>query len=454
MCYCSKRKGQLKGHRLDRFLTYGRKDRNEGNKGELYKLKVNRVEQHLIKKNNIFYSLIDELCFKSKNVYNYGNYIIRQEFIKTSKEKEEGTRENANWIRHNELAKICKTSDCYKELGSRASQAILRKLDKNWKSFFSSIKDYNKNPSKFVSKPKMPKYLDTEKGRCELIQNNQQFKIKENYIYFSWSPLKVMNNIFKTKIPIDAKLMQIRFVPKNENYVMEVVYEIEIPEIVSKNKRIASIDLGINNLLTITTNCGIEPIVINGKPLKSINQYYNKEKAKIQTHLKTRYNKDWSNKIQKLTIKRNNKVKDYIHKTTATIINFCIENKIDTLVCGYNSGWKQESNMGKRNNQKFINIPHATIIQQLTYKCENTGIIFKTTEEAYTSGTSFLDGEEPVEKNYNKDRRVHRGLFVSNEGININADVNGSYQIMKKVFPEAIKHTTHIGLHPTIINLT
>lgn len=416
-------------------------------------MNTNRVERHIITKHNAFYTLIDKYCLKSKKVYNYGNYIIRQEFIKTSEEKEKGTREYANWIRFNELAKICKNADCYKELGARTSQGILRQLDSNWKSFFASIKDYNTNSSKYLGRPKMPQYLDKEKGRCILIQNNQQFKIKKGYIFFSWKPLKIMNNTFKTKIPNEAKLMQMRFVPKGKDYVMEVVYQIEVPEIKKESKRIASIDLGINNLLTVTTNCGIQPIIINGKPLKSINQYYNKEMAKMNSQLKTRHNKDWSIRLQQLTTKRNNKVKDYIHKTTATIINFCVENNIDTLVCGYNSGWKQKSNIGKRNNQKFVCIPYADIIHQLTYKCENVGVIFKTTEESYTSGTSFLDNEEPIETNYNKDRRIHRGLFISNDGTKINADVNGSYQIMKKVFPDAIKDTTNVGLHPTIQNL-
>ena len=232
------------------------------------KLKVSRVEKHRIKKNNEFFPIVDELCWKSKNVYNYGNYIIRQEFINSSKEKEQGLRENANWIRYNELYHLVKDSDAYRDLKSSASQTTLRKLDKAWKSFFKSIKDYGKNPDKYSGRPKMPSYLPKESGRYECGLNNQCFKIKNGYVSFGWKSMSMMNNTFKTHIPEDAKLIQLRFVPKSDEYIMEVVYEIEVPEIIDKeSNRIASIDLGINNLMTITTNCGIEPLVINGKPL-------------------------------------------------------------------------------------------------------------------------------------------------------------------------------------------
>lgn len=418
--------------------------------------RVNRVEQHRIKQNSIFYKTIDNLCWNSKNMYNYGNYIIRQEFIKTSKEKDEGLREVANWIRYNQLFQLCKNSEPYKALGNNVGQATLKKLDRNWKGFFASIKDYSKNSSKYSGLPQMPKYLNKDSGRYECGLDNNKFKIKDGYIFFCWKPLKIMNNIFITHISEENKLIQLRFVPKNGEYVMEVVYEIEVsdlPENIVSNK-IAAIDLGIDNLMTVTTNCGIQPFVINGRPLKSINQYYNKKLSEMRSVLKQERNQDWSNEMQRFTIKRNNKVNDYIHKSTRKVVNFCKDNDIDTLVCGYNSGWKSESNMGKATNQKFVNIPHSSIIQQLTYKCENEGILFKTVEESYTSGTSFLDGELPIEDNYNKSRRVHRGLFMTEGGREINADVNGSYQIMKKAFPNAFADgIVGVGLHPSIVNL-
>lgn len=417
-------------------------------------MKVNRVEQHRIKKSHKFFSIIDDLCWKSKNMYNYGNYIVRQEFVKTSKEKEEGLRETAIWIQYNKLFDMVKDSEPYKELGSNVGQATLRKLDKAWKSFFNATKDYSKNPSKYLGMPHMPKYLPKEKGRYECDLDNNKFKVIDGYIYFCWKPLKIMNDTFMTNIPEGTKLFQIRFVPKNGEYIMEVVYQIDVPDIEEKAERIASIDLGVDNLITITTNCGVAPLVINGKPLKSINQYYNKKISEMRAELKKRHNTDWSKEMQRFATKRNNKVDDYIQKATKMVIDFCKENNIDTLVCGYNSGWKQESDMCKRVNQKFVDIPHANIIWRLSYKCETAGILFKTTEESFTSGTSFLDGEEPIRENYNKSRRAYRGLFVSNNGTKINADVNGSYQITKKVFPNAFSNgIVGVGLHPTVVKI-
>ena len=417
-------------------------------------MKTNRVEQHRIKKSHKFFNIIDDLCLKSKNMYNYGNYIIRQEFIKTSKEKEQGLRESANWIRYNTLFSMVKDSEPYKDLGSNVGQATLRKLDNNWSSFFESTKDYMNNPTKYLGRPKMPGYLQKENGRYQCGLDNNKFKVIDGYVYFCWKPLKVMNNTFITNIPEGTKLIQLRFVPKNGEYIMEVVYQIDVPDIKDNSERIASIDLGVDNLMTITSNCGVKPLVINGKPLKSINQYYNKKISEMRSDLKKRHNSDWSKEMQRFTIKRNNKVDDYIQKATKMVIDFCKENNIDTLVCGYNSGWKQESDMNKKTNQKFISIPHESIVYRLRYKCENEGIIFKTPEESFTSGTSFLDGEEPIKENYDKSRRVYRGLFVSNNGTKINADVNGSYQITKKAFPNAFSNgIVGVGLHPTVVNI-
>lgn len=236
---------------------------------------------------------------------------------------------------------------------------------------------------------------------------------------------------------------------------MEVVYEIDVSDtenIISE--RIAAIDLGVDNLMTITTNCGVNPIVINGKPLKSFNQYYNKKISEMRSNLKLRNDNDWSNEMQRFTTKRNNKVNDYIQKATKMVIDFCKNNNIDTLVCGYNSGWKQETNMGKSVNQKFVSIPYLSIIQRLEYKCENARIKFIKTDESYTSGTSFLDDEKPIKNNYDKSRRVYRGLFQSNKGEYINADVNGSYQIMKKVFPNIFMNgIVGAGSHPVVVNI-
>jgi len=404
-------------------------------------VKVNRVEQHLIKKSDGIYKIIDDLCFKSKNVYNYANYIVRQEFIK-----------NNRWIRYNELANIIKDSEPYRDLGSNVGQQTLRLLDKNWKSYFKSIKDWNKNKNKYLGRPKLPKYKDKEKGRNILVIDNIKCSIRDGYLRFSWKPLKPLNNKFRTNAT--GKLMQVRFIPKNKSYVMEIVYEIDIPEPKEESNRIIGIDIGVDNLATVANNVGLNPFIINGRPLKSINQYYNKKKAQIQSELKKKNNKDWSNKLQKLTDKRNNKISDYIHKASKHIIDWCMQNQIDTIVIGRNKNWKQESVMSKKVNQNFVEIPHGLFIEKIKYKAENKGIKVIETEESYTSSTSFLDGEEPCEENKNKKRRIHRGLFKSNKGVMINADLNGAYQIIKKVFPNAFSDGIEgVGLHPVRVNL-
>lgn len=409
-------------------------------KKEVLIIKVNRVEQHLIKNTNNNYKLIDELCYKSKNVYNYANYIIRQEFIS-----------NNNWIRFYDLCKIVKDSEPYKDMGSNVGQQTLRILDQNWKSFFASIKDWNKNKDKYLGRPKLPNYLDKD-GRFALSITNNKVKIVDGYLRFSWKPLQPLNDTYRTNVV--GKLMQVRFIPKNNQYVMEIVYEIEVPEQPIESNRIVGIDIGIDNLATVSNNIKEQPFIINGRPLKSMNQYYNKEKAEIQSELKLKHDKNWSNRLQQLTDKRNNKIDDYIHKSSKKIIDWCVEHEIDTIVIGKNKNWKQEVNIGKKNNQNFTQIPMAEFINKLKYKAENVGIKVIETEESYTSGTSFLDYESPTKDNYNKSRRITRGLFKSNGGELINADLNGAYQIIKKVFPDAFADGIEgVGLHPVRINI-
>ena len=411
-----------------------------------------RTQQIIITKNNKYWKQIDDLSFAVKNLYNAANYIVRQEFIKTSKEKDQGARDVAHYINFYELDPMMQSLNEYRVVGSKIAQQTLRMLDRNWKSFFSAIKNLNKNKDNYLGKPNMPKYLDKYNGRYPICLVSQNVKNKDGYLYFSLKSLKNMNNIFRTIRP--EKIQALRIVPSLPNYIVEILYKIEVSESIVISNRIASIDLGVNNLLTVVNNCQEECFAINGKPLKSMNQYYNKVKAKKQSSLMIKNNKHHSKAINNLTIKRNNKVKDYIHKASKYVIDWCVSHNIDTLVCGYNKGWKQKADMGKINNQNFINIPYNTLIRQLAYKCEDKGIKFIEIEEEYTSGTSFLDNEEPIKENYDKSRRKNRGLFISNEGVEINADVNGAYQIMKKVFPNAFANGIEgVGLHPIIINI-
>ena len=400
------------------------------------KAKVQRCEQHNIRYGTDFYKFVDEMCFKSKNLYNYANYIIRQEFIN-----------NGNWIKYNQLFQLVKESEPYKDIGNNTGQGTLRVLDKNWKAFFKAIKDWKKNPSKYLGRPKIPKYKDKD-GRFLLSLDSNKVKLKDGYIYFAWKPFKPYNNMFKTNA--QERILQCRFIPRCGKYVMEIVYEIEVPDVSETSDRVAAIDIGVDNFITMVNNIGKNPIAVKGGVIKSINQFYNKQKANIQSELKKVNGKDWSKKLQKLTDKRFEMIKYQMHCISKYVVDWCVLYGIDTLIVGHNDEWKQK----KQGMQNFTYIPYELFIQMLAYKCENNGIKFVENEEAYTSGTSFLDNEDPVKENYNKERRVHRGLFIADCGKKINADVNGAYQILKKVIPEAFsKGIEGAGSHPTIINL-
>ena len=400
------------------------------------KAKVQRCEQHNIKYGTDFYKFVDEMCFKSKNLYNYANYIIRQEFIN-----------NGNWIKYNQLFQLVKESEPYKDIGNNTGQGTLRILDKNWKAFFKAIKDWKKNPSKYLGRPKIPKYKDKD-GRFLVSLDSNKVKLKDGYVYFAWKPFKPYNNMFKTNA--QERILQCRFIPRCGKYVMEIVYEIEVPDISETSDRVAAIDIGVDNFITMVNNIGENPIAVKGGVIKSINQFYNKQKANIQSELKKVNGKDWSKKLQKLTDKRYEMIKYQMHCISKYVVDWCVLYGIDTLIVGHNDEWKQK----KQGMQNFTYIPYGLFIQMLAYKCENNGIKFVENEEAYTSGTSFLDNEDPVKENYNKERRVHRGLFIADCGKKINADVNGAYQILKKVIPDAFsKGIEGAGSHPTIINL-
>lgn len=338
-------------------------------------MKAIRCEQHIIKTCSDFGKFIDDYCYKSKNLYNYANYIVRQEFIN-----------NGEWLRYNTVRHMTKDSEPYKNIGSNTGQETLRILDKNWKSFFASIKDWKEHPQKYLGRPKLPKYLNKD-GRFVLGLDSNKVKLKDGYVYFAWKPFKRFNNMFKTNIK--TRIIQCRFVPRGGCYVMELIYEIDVPKCVSESDRIASIDLGVDNFVTMVNNIGIQPIVVKGGVIKSVNQYYNKKKAEMQSELMRTNRKHWSKALQKLTDKRYEKIKYHMHCVSKYVVDWCVMHGIDTLVVGYNEKWKQKT----KYMQNFAYIPYKMFVDMLEYKCENNGIRFIKCEESYTSGTSFLDGE-------------------------------------------------------------
>lgn len=408
---------------------------------------IQRVEKHIIKKSDSCYNMFCEFTHQSKNLYNHANYLVRKEFT-----------ENNRWLRYQDLDKILKKDIDYPDYRNmptaQAAQQTLRLVDQNWRAFFSLIKNWSKNKDKYSGRPKLPKYKP-KNGRMVLIITNQRIKLKDGILHlpkafngFTIKPKCVTLNNFE-------KINQIRIVPRNQIICVEIVYSVSINDnMLPDNGRYMSIDLGLDNLATIITNTGLQPVLVNGKGLKSINQYYNKQKAYYQSIAKSMNDKFYTNRLYRLTQKRNFKIEDALHKISKFIVDTAVANQITTIVIGNNKKWKQSISLGRKTNQNFVNIPHRKLIEKLMYKARTQGVNVILTEESYTSGTSFLDKEQPNKEFYNNRRRAHRGLFISNNNKSINADVNAAYQIMKKVFPNEFSDGIEgVVLHPVRVDI-
>ena len=400
---------------------------------------MNLTETHQIRPNHKLYSICDELCFKSKNLYNAALFEFRQSFF----DKELDT---LTWQNINRIFNQSNQFD-YRELPSKVSNTVLKKLGNNISSFWSLVKksDYDK-------KVRLPKYLHKTDGRFIVEFNKQTFSNKRD----ENNNLIICKSSLDLRIPTKVeKPQQVRIIPKSGCYVIEVVYEVEENRL-KKNQRVAAIDLGLNNLATVVTNDGDNPILISGRKIKSINQYYNKMTSKKNSLLP--YNVFTSKSLDRLWLKRNNKISYEIHKVTKFLANYFDERDVSKVIIGNNNGWKNGINLGKRNNQNFVNIPYTKFINQLTYKCQLLGITVIVREESYTSKASFLDYDEiPNYKEGAKykfsGKRIKRGLYRSTTR-KINADVNGAYNIMVKENPNyIIVKREQLGFNPTLIKL-
>ena len=373
------------------------------------------VEQQIIKSNHLHFNELRELMGASKSLYNMALYNVRQHYF----ESKNDDSVKYKFLSYVENWKKLKETDAFKTLDSHSAQEIIKLVDKGFKSFFTLI--CKKKQGDYQERINIPHYKK-EDEYCPLIF--PQFpKIKDGIIKVPKSKMTFMTKVENVK--------QFRFVHKGNHIILEVLYEVEKPALLEDNGRYAAIDLGIDNLCSVVSNC-CNSFIINGKPVKSINQYYNKKKAKLQRRLKKCQNHNKSKRINKLTEKRNRKVKDYFHKASRYIVNQLVSNQINTLIVGYNKGWKQEVNIGKRNNQKFVGIPFNTLLNMLHYKCNLVGISMIITEESYTSKCSFIDNEEIKKKEVYDGKRTKRGLYKSKYGRLINADINSSYNIMRK----------------------
>ena len=384
------------------------------------------VEQHVISPNDSRYHIIDAACFASKNLYNAANYLVRQSFL------HEGVYLGYATVYHQ-----IKMHEAYLALPAKVANDVLRLLDKNWKSFFKAIKAWKADPSAFVGRPSLPKYKDKQKGRNILIYDIQAVSkkgLKKGLIQPSRLHIEI-----STK---QTDVAQVRIVPRKGFYVVEVVYDREETPSNVDPALLAAADIGVNTLVALTSNKrGFIPQIVNGRPIKSINQYYNKQRAHRQKKLSK--NKQSSSHLERMTINRTRRIDHYLHTASKRVIALLVAEGIGTLIIGKNPLWKQDPSMRKKDAQHFVQLPHARLIEMLCYKARLVGIQVILHEESYTSKASFLDLDpiptygkvenEPVFSG----KRVKRGLYKAANGRKINADVNGSYNIMRKASPNA-----------------
>ncbi|MEM7591439.1 MAG: transposase [Cyanobacteria bacterium P01_A01_bin.83] len=388
---------------------------------------MKQVERHIVKRSNPIWQQIDRLCFLSKNLYNYANYQLRQKFIWEK-----------IYLGYNKLYHLVKSTSDYQALPAKVSQQVLKLLDKNWQSFFAANKAYKIAPDKFTGRPKLPNYKDKIKGRNSLVYTIQAISkswLKKGIVKLSGTDISV-----KTKV---SNIHQARIIPQTGQYIIEVVYEKPEYYIVTDQTLLAAIDIGVNNLAALTSNkSGFIPVLINGRPLKSLNQFYNKQKAKLQSQLAN--NQKSSQQIQRLTANRNNRINSYLHKVSRWVINYLDKQRIGKLIIGNNPGWKQSCNLGKSVNQSFVSISHHRLIEMLIYKGKLLGIEVIVREESYTSRASFLS-LDPIPNHGDKNAasikfsgyRESRGMYKQKGSkTRINADVQASYNLMRKVIPE------------------
>lgn len=371
------------------------------------------VERHIVKD-----SRFEDICLKSGLLYNYVLYNVRQGIF------------SGNYLKEYEFStKLGRENQFdFGNLPSAVSQQVVAQVFCAVKSWMRSKKEFKNNPSKFNSKPKLPSYKKDKRQNMVVFATNA-CRIKDGYIHF----VKNIIQPIKTKIG-DSKLCQVRIIPQATCYVVEIIYEKKEQNINLDRDNVLSIDLGLNNLCSCISNVGLIPFIVNGRIMKSFNQWYNKKKAKLMSYVG---DVGTSKRIRQLNNYRNFWIEDYIHKVSRYIVNYCINNNIGSIVIGLNKGWKQEISLGKRTNQKFVEVPFSRLIDKISYKCKLVGISFHIHEESYTSKVDHLAFEKLGKHDVYLGKRKKRGLFQSSIGKLLNADINGAIGIGRKVFGDS-----------------
>ncbi len=387
------------------------------------------VEQHIMSKNDPHYEVIDQAAFASKNLWNAANYVVRQSFI------HEGIYLDTVKVFHH-----IKSHEAYQALPRKVSNQVLIQLHKAWVAFFEAMAEWREHPEKFLGRPQLPKYKHKTAGRNLLVY--EKGAISKRALKRGLLSLSALGELVKT-LQKKETIVQARVVPRGTHYVIEVVYERKVEQASVDPSLFAALDLGVSNLAAITSNReGFVPVLVNGRVLKSINQGYNKHREHLQKKL-AKENRFTSHRLDAITDKRNRRIKHQLHLASKAIIGLLVAEGIGTLIIGKNAFWKQEVQMGKRNNQAFVQIPHTRFIAMLRYKAEFVGITVIITEESYTSKASFFDRDAmPVydpgdqAEHIFSGRRDGRWYRVKGR-YPIHSDVNGSYNIGRKVFPTA-----------------
>jgi putative transposase len=403
------------------------------------------TEQHIIERKDPRYQLIDSASFKSKNLYNAALYEMRQAFIYQHLS-----------LSYEEMDKRMQSHEAYKALPAKVSQQVLKQLADAWKAFREAKAAYEEDPSPFTGRPHLPKYKHKTEGRNLLVYTLQALSGGQS-LKKSGSKGALQQGIIKpSQLPITVKtkqapssIHQVRIVPRHGHYVVEVIYTKAPTQAKVDPSFCVAIDLGVTNLAAITSNrVGFSPRLVNGRTLKAINQWYNKRMKELKLCLPKEERDRVTKQMERLTTKRNRQVNQYLHAASKTILDFLVTQGVGTIIVGKNPLWKQEVSMGKRNNQNFVDIPHARLIEMLTYKAALVGIQVEVQEESYTSKASFFNLDPLPTYQPNDDteytfsgKRIgpRKRLYRTKDGKTICADVNGSYNILRKRKPDAFK---------------